>query len=369
MIRRIVAVLVACASVVTMAIAGGAGEAASPAAAAPIGPLEAKRGVNPPKPARCDENRPVSDRPPPSCQEPRATARCDASWCSIEPGCFMMGSPWCEWGRARTATDPVEVRLTHAFKLGRHELTQREWKALGLPNPSGRMEDGTGDCLEDDCPVGNVTWFEALAFTNLLSKKRGLPACYELKQCSGDLGRGMTCKSVRTVDPSVHECRGYRLATSAEWEYAARAGTRTTVYTGDIVDRGKPPYTCYTEPVLEPIAWYCANAGKYTHPVGRKKPNPLGLHDMIGNAGEWVGTSGATHPRAGPVTDPGASLSTTDALEPLEFLAQTRGGSWNLWPHMLRAGALAADPARATGPGIGLRLAQTKPLAGRGAGR
>jgi sulfatase modifying factor 1 len=336
-----------------------AGGGQKPRAPAVVASATAPSASTPKGGARCDENRPYSDRPDPSCNQPDPKPECTDDFCTIRPGCFVMGSPWCEWGRAKAATDPQQVTLTHAFRLARHELTQREWKSIGFNDPSGRLPDGTGDCRGARCPVGNVTWFEALAFANALSEKEHLPPCYELAGCTGEVGHGMTCSSVRTTPASVHECHGYRLPTSAEWEYAARAGSRTTVYTGDVVDRGKPPYTCYAESVLEPIAWYCANAGPLTHPVGEKTPNAWGLNDMIGNAGEWVGSAGVREPHVAVARDPGATVETTAALDPAKFLVQSRGGAWNLWPHMLRAGAVAADPARAKGPGIGFRLAQS----------
>jgi len=269
-----------------------------------------------------------------------------------------MGSPPCEWGRAKHGEDLTQVTLTHAFRLQEHETTQREWTKLGLPNPSGSMPDGTGDCLGDDCPVGNLTWFEAMAFANRRSAEHGLPECYELSGCRGEPGQGMACDAVQTTVPSVYDCTGYRLPTSAEWEYAARAGARSSVYSGEIRER-PTLYTCYEDAALSAIGWYCNNAGPRTHPVGGKRKNAWGLYDMIGNAGEWVGSLAENDAQAPPPTiDRGAKLAATNLLAG-ETPVEWRGGAWNLWPHMLRAGAIARELPMGRGPGIGFRLAQT----------
>jgi formylglycine-generating enzyme required for sulfatase activity len=291
------------------------------------------------------------------CDQPSATASCADGWCTIQPGCYIMGSPWCEWGRAKSSTNPVQVTLTHSFQIAQFELTQREWTELGLPNPSGLMPDGTGDCSEDSCPVGNVNWFEALEFTNRYSIVRGKSACFVLSECSGEMGKGMTCDGVRSVGPSLYDCDGYRLPTGPEWEYAARAGTKTSVYSGDIRMRALD-FECFDEPVLNDIAWYCANAGPLTHPVGQRKPNGWGLFDMIGNTGEWVASLGptATGYGDGPFTDYGATLDVTGLIDRSPTPAQYRSGLWNAWPSYQRAGRASAVPAHGAGPGLGLRL-------------
>jgi formylglycine-generating enzyme required for sulfatase activity len=73
---------------------------------------------------------------------------------------------------------------------------------------------------------------------------------------------------------SLKTGKKYRLPTEAEWEYACRAGVLPA---GPIEDAA----------LLDRIAWYEANADEQTHPVGSKEPNAWGIHDMLGNTGEW----------------------------------------------------------------------------------
>jgi eukaryotic-like serine/threonine-protein kinase len=91
-------------------------------------------------------------------------------------------------------------------------------------------------------PVEQVSWDECQEFLGKLNSKTG-------KQCGK-----------------------FVLPTEAQWEYACRAGTKTRYSFGD------------DEKQLGDYAWYGANSGSKTHPVGQKKPNGWGLYDMHGNA-------------------------------------------------------------------------------------
>ena len=311
--------------------------------------------------AGCYRDPYLPDNYVPPCDQPQAVPNCTNGWCTIEPGCFIMGDSWCQWSRAAFANNPTQVTLTHHFRMQQFEVTQMQWTAESLPNPSGLMPDGTGDCSDENCPVGNVTWVETLAYANLLSQNEGIQPCYVLENCQGELGSGLLCDTVLSTYTSIYDCPGYRLPTGAEWEYAARAGTKTTVYTGDIVDTGQGEFVCYDEPHLLPIAWYCANAGPYTHPVGQTLPNDWGLYDVIGNAGEWTQSEAATY-GPGPYVDWDAELNATSLLTPSSSTSerQTRGGFFNGWPNVLRVGNQGAGATSLrSGPGMGFRLVQT----------
>lgn len=108
---------------------------------------------------------------------------------------------------------------------------------------------------------------------------------------------------------------GGRLPTEAEWEYAARAGSQTTWSFG------------YDEKFLAEYAWYSKNSDR-THPVGTKRPNAWGLHDMLGNVWEWVADWYDTYSSVAQ-TDPSGAVAGEYRV--------ARGGSFYYWPKGLRS--------------------------------
>jgi formylglycine-generating enzyme len=91
--------------------------------------------------------------------------------------------------------------------------------------------------------------------------------------------------------PDKYSCPGYRLPTSAEWEYAAKAGTETHTYAGDLlteIPQDQRHLECPSQPVVNDIGWYCYNSGGEAQDVAQKQPNPWGLYDMLGNVAELV---------------------------------------------------------------------------------
>lgn len=277
-----------------------------------------------------------------------------------------MGVPRDEFGAGKYSDIQVQVTLTRPFVVGKTEVTRAQWSAVGWEQPVWvHPGDGPSKCLDAQCPVDNVTFFDAISFANRFSESQGLPPCYTLSGCTGAIGDGFQCTSVLVNASTVYECEGYRLLTEAEWEYAARAGTKTAFYSGDIIARDlsdPDPFGCYLEPNLEPIAWYCHNAGDRAHPVAQKEPNGWGLFDMLGNVGEFCNDmkDGRGYGQ-GPLVDPiGAYVDGREIMPQREVpnLRIERGGSAFAVPLNCKAGYRLSFTSAASSTGF--RLAKTQ---------
>lgn len=215
------------------------------------------------------------------------------TWVEVHPDDpFIMGSPAGELGRGGSVERQREVTLTRGFAIPTLEVTQAWFTSLVGVNPSTFTDCGL------DCPVDSVSWPAAALFCNTLSIGEGLPYCYE---CSGTTPTTFRCELAASL-ASPYECGGYRLPTEAEFEYAARAGTTTATYNGDLVEGATE---CESpNPTLDSIAWFCGNAPESTPGRGGQlEPNALGLYDMLGNMFEYTHDWYETWD-ASPVVDP-----------------------------------------------------------------
>ncbi len=178
------------------------------------------------------------------------------------------------------------VEISKPFFLGRYEVTQEQWFAIKGTYP--------GEIRGRNLPAGGVSWDEAQSFILLLNNK---------------------------------ECVGrYRLPTEAEWEYAARAGTKTLYWFGSDQTR------------LTESDWTSANSGGILHPVGQLKANPWGLYDMYGNVAEWCQDwYDLDAYRSGPYKDP---IGPADG----EFKV-IRGGSYHRRMELNHANSVARTPS------------------------
>ncbi len=175
----------------------------------------------------------------------------------ILAGRFRMGSPKSERGRSDDEGPVHSVALPYDFYIGKFEVTQAQWQSVMSNNPAKVYGMG------DDYPVFYVSWDDCQAFVAALNR----------------LGQGL-----------------FRLPSEAEWEYACRAGSTERYYFGDSLniadacengDAGKLPGN------RTDYMWYCGSGPSEpdpdfgTAPVGGRKPNAFGLHDMSGNVWEW----------------------------------------------------------------------------------
>ncbi|MGH9427514.1 MAG: formylglycine-generating enzyme family protein, partial [Terriglobia bacterium] len=129
---------------------------------------------------------------------------------------------------------PIVGEVISYSILSKYEVTQSQWRAVAtkLLKVKIDLNPDPSNFKDDNLPVEQVSWEEAIEFCERLSKATG---------------------------------KTYRLPTEAEWEYACRAGT-------------KGPYAGS----LDSMAWYSSNSDSKTHPIGQKQPNGFGLYDMHG---------------------------------------------------------------------------------------
>ncbi|WP_010257575.1 formylglycine-generating enzyme family protein [Treponema primitia] len=250
----------------------------------------------------------------------------------IQGGVFMMGSPDTEkkgWDASEADPDETlhQVKVWDFF-LGACPVTHREYEELIGYNPS-RFKGAEN-------PVEQVTWYEAVEYCNLRSRRDGLHPAYHINKEEIDRNN-LDCHDLHRWTVSWDKSAdGYRLPTEAEWEYACRAGTTTSFSTGDTITTDQANFNRkHKSGVL---------------PVGSFNPNGWGLYDMHGNVFEWCWDW------LGPYTTdtdtPDGPASGTQRV--------LRGGSWNWWLYGVRSGSrFAGRPYGRYYLSIGFRLARS----------
>jgi formylglycine-generating enzyme required for sulfatase activity len=179
----------------------------------------------------------------------------------LNQGDFVMGTPKNEGGRKENESPQHKVVLS-GFYIGKYEISQKEFTAIMGFNPS--------PAPVFSLPQNYVSWFDAVNYCNALSKLEGLTPVYAVNG-----------NDVQWRDKNAN---GYRLPTEAEWEYACRAGTTTSLY----INIGYKNLFYYANYDTEVELWkgYKPSPGCLMV-SGSYPPNPWGLYDMMGNVAEW----------------------------------------------------------------------------------
>lgn len=237
---------------------------------------------------------------------------------AVKPGAFELGAAQGEAGARGHEGPAVRIRIATPFYLGRYEVTRGEFArfvtasgyrasttcVIDNVRRGGRSFLNTGYTQSDEHPVACVTLADAKAYMAWLGKVTG---------------------------------QRYRLPSEAEWEYAARAGTRTNYVTGERITAKDANF---------------ALALEGTRRVGSFPANDFRLHDMQGNL--WELTEDCWHPSLN--GHPATQAAWSDGGDCKSRVM--KGGSWYNGPLYLRSAVRWSQPAKHAGNGVGFRIAR-----------
>lgn len=257
----------------------------------------------------------------------------------IPAGTFQMGKVG--------VADPVHsVTISKAFYMGKHEVTQAQYKEIMGANPS-HFTSANSYANTDQQPVELVSWYDSVRFSNALSANQSLAPCYTNQS-------GNTTIADRDTVTCNWSANGYRLPTEAEWELACRGSSTntTTYYWGSDSSEATVKQYAWCSSNAYDSYWTSPHAEKSgTQPVGTKLPNAFGLYDMSGNVWEWCYDSYYDY-SPGAQTDPRGAEG--------GFNCVSRGGCWFSDPYSLGSASRAGGRMTYRSSALGFRLVRTK---------
>ena len=251
---------------------------------------------------------------------------------------FKMGSPSTEAQRGPFDNKPHVVTIPYSFAVSSKLVTVAQFLKFNTSLPNTALYNpalsGMTPTEAEEHPVRSISWFEAAAYCNWLSKQEGLAesdCCYD-----------QITNSHAVLKTNALALKGYRLATEEEYEAVVRAGTSTSFCFGE------------SDRLLSEYSWFALNSDHRIARVGYKKPNEWGIFDAHGNLFSWCNDRANQQ----------ANTPADNRIVKENSLRVLRGGSFNDQPPYLRSASrnIFAPPTYRL-DGVGFRLARTLPSA------